>query len=315
MPQNLGSYTAMISRSSLVICALRSLRVLLITMFAVLMSACSSDFSLKPSDARQMRIAIESIHWGTPWHVTVTLPEGYDAANEGRYALLLHFAFDQESYEWTREVVDEFNAGEGQHNIILASLDYFDGSAEVGDEHASENANKTLAHIEDAVLPFLREEYRVDGNVIFAGWSRFGRFATHALERKPELFDAAIIISSAPNDSDLHDRVRKMLESKPQLKLFVYHSIGTEGSEAKVLDSPINEDQAFFPNQSMGGDIFYFSLSSFQNFYASNEGNDFSKIEPVGPEFGVHAFMASSQDYIVLNARHQEDEGRNDNDI
>lgn len=232
MQQNLGSYTAIDSRSSLAIGALRSLRVPLIAMFAVLISACSSDFSVEPSDARQTRFATESRHLGTPWHVTVTLPEGYNAASEGRYALLLHFAFDQESYEWTREVVDEFNAGEAQHDIILASLDYVDGSVEVGDEQASENANKSLAHIEDAVLPFLREEYRVDGNVIFAGWSRFGRFATYALARKPELFDAAIVRSSAPDDSDLHYRVREMLESKPQLELFVYHSIGTEGNEA-----------------------------------------------------------------------------------
>lgn len=232
MQQKQGSYTAMAARTSLAIRTLRNLRVPLITMFAVLISACSSDFSVEPTDARQMRFATESIHWGTPWHVTVTLPEGYDAASEGRYSLLLHFAFDQESYEWTREVVDEFNAGEGQHDVILASLDYVDGSVEVGDEQASENANKTLAHIEDAVLPFLREKYRIDRNVIFAGWSRFGRFSTYAVARKPELFDATIIRSSAPDDSDLHDRVREMLESKPQLELFVYHAIGTEGNEA-----------------------------------------------------------------------------------
>lgn len=232
MQHNLGSHTASGSQASLAIGTLRSLNASLVMIITVLISACSSDFSVEPTDARQTRFATESQHWGTPWHVTVTLPEGYDAASDEKYALLLHFAFDQESYEWTREVVDEFNSGEGQPDIILASLDYVDGSVEVGDEQASENANKALAHVEDAVLPFLREEYRVDGNVIFAGWSRFGRFVTHALARKPELFDAAIIRSSAPNDSNLHDRLREMLEDKPQLELFVYHSIGTKGNEA-----------------------------------------------------------------------------------
>lgn len=232
MHHNLGSHTYSRSQASLATGTFRSLNAWLAMIITMLISACSGDFSVEPTNARQTRFASESTHWDTPWHVTVTLPEGYDTASDERYALLLHFAFDQESYAWTREVVDEFNAREGKYDIILASLDYVDGSIEVGDEQATRSANKTLDHIEEALLPFLREKYRINGNVVFTGWSRFGRFATHALARKPELFDAAIIRSSAPNDSDLHDRVREMLESKPQLELFVYHSIGTEGNEA-----------------------------------------------------------------------------------
>ncbi|WP_432201138.1 hypothetical protein ACRAQ7_02595 [Erythrobacter sp. W53] len=86
-------------------------------------------------------------------------------------------------------------------------------------------------------------------------------------------------------------------------------------SEAMELDSLINEDQVFFPNQSASGDLYYFSLSSFQSFRASAKGNGFSEIQPVGLAFGVHAFMAPSEDYIVLNARNQENEDRKDNDI
>ncbi|MEP0392491.1 MAG: hypothetical protein ABJ205_08705 [Erythrobacter sp.] len=89
---------------------------------------------------------------------------------------------------------------------------------------------------------------------------------------------------------------------------------GSWGS-AKMLDSPINEGQVFFPNQSTNGDLYYFNLSSFQNYRASDEANGFAEFEPVGLEFGVHAFMAPSLDYIVMNARNQEDQDRNDNDI
>lgn len=86
-------------------------------------------------------------------------------------------------------------------------------------------------------------------------------------------------------------------------------------SHASILKSPVNDDQVFYPNLSADGDLYYFNLSKFQTYRASDDTNGFSRIEPAGIDFGVHAFIAPSQDYLVLNAQNKEDESRNDNDI
>lgn len=98
-------------------------------------------------------------------------------------------------------------------------------------------------------------------------------------------------------------------------KIWYVNRLKNGWSSAVKLESPVNDDQVFYPNQSADGDLYYFNLSKGKTYYASDNLNGFSQIEPVEIEFGVHAFIAPSQDYLVLNARHKEDENRKDNDI
>ena len=98
-------------------------------------------------------------------------------------------------------------------------------------------------------------------------------------------------------------------------KIWYVNRLKNSWSSAIELESPVNDDQVFYPNQSANGDLYYFNLSKRRTYYASNNKNVFSKIEPVEVEFGVHAFISASQDYLVLNARNREDENRSDNDI
>ena len=98
-------------------------------------------------------------------------------------------------------------------------------------------------------------------------------------------------------------------------KIWYVNRLQNGWSSAIELESPVNDDQVFYPNQSLDGDLYYFNLSKRGTYCASNYMNGFSKIEPVDIEFGVHAFISPSQDYLVLNARNKEDENREDNDI
>ena len=98
-------------------------------------------------------------------------------------------------------------------------------------------------------------------------------------------------------------------------KIWYVNRLKNSWSNAIELQSPVNDDQVFYPNQSADGDLYYYNLSKRRNYYASSNHNAFSKIEPVNIEFGVHAFISPSNDYLVLNARNKEDENRNDNDI
>jgi Tol biopolymer transport system component len=86
-------------------------------------------------------------------------------------------------------------------------------------------------------------------------------------------------------------------------------------SNAIKLDSTINNDQVFYPNQARNGDLYYFNLAKRKTYYATVKDGDFSQTKQVETEFGVHAFISPSQDYLVVNARNQTSESRNDNDI
>lgn len=98
-------------------------------------------------------------------------------------------------------------------------------------------------------------------------------------------------------------------------KIWYVNRLKNGWSSAIKLDSPVNDDQVFYQNQSAYGDLYYFNLSKRRNYYASSSAGSFSKIQLIEIEFGVHAFISPSQDYLVMNAGNNEDEGRNDNDI
>lgn len=89
-------------------------------------------------------------------------------------------------------------------------------------------------------------------------------------------------------------------------------------SNAKRLDSPINKDKLFYPNLAENGDFFYTDISDFRNKkikYVPHSNGRFPEVKEVGVEFGTHAFIAPSQDFLLVNGRNKEDETRNDHDI
>lgn len=49
--------------------------------------------------------------------------------------------------------------------------------------------------------------------------------------------------------------------------------------------------------------------------YAPNKNGKFPEVKEVQIEFGVHGFIAPSQNFLVINARNKQGDIRNDNDI
>lgn len=80
-------------------------------------------------------------------------------------------------------------------------------------------------------------------------------------------------------------------------------------SDAKKLDSPINDDMVFYSNQAKNGDLYYFNISKRKTYYAPNKNGKFPEVHEVDIK-GAHAFISPSQDYIVINARNKEDDQR-----
>lgn len=77
----------------------------------------------------------------------------------------------------------------------------------------------------------------------------------------------------------------------------------------------MNNDLVFYPNQSKDGGLYYFNLSKMKTYYAPNKNGKYPEAQKVELEFGHHAFIAPSEDYLLVTAQNNVDESRKDNDI
>ncbi|WP_109853178.1 PD40 domain-containing protein [Aquimarina sp. AU58] len=98
-------------------------------------------------------------------------------------------------------------------------------------------------------------------------------------------------------------------------KIWYVNRLKDSWSDAIKLNSPINDDLVFFPNQAKNGDLYYFNLSKFKTYYSPNKNGEYAEVKKVDIEFGHHAFISSSQEYLLVAAKNKEDENRKDNDI
>ena len=98
-------------------------------------------------------------------------------------------------------------------------------------------------------------------------------------------------------------------------KIWYVNRLENSWSNAIELDSPINDDIVFYSNDAKNGDLYYTSISKGKTYYAPNKNGEFPEVYEVGIEFGMHAFISPSQDFLLVNGRNIEDDQRNDNDI
>ncbi len=98
-------------------------------------------------------------------------------------------------------------------------------------------------------------------------------------------------------------------------KIWYVNRLESSWSGAVLFDSPINDDLVFFPNQAKNGDLYYFNLSKRKTYYAPNENGKYLELQEVSLEFGHHVFISPSQDYLIVTARNNEEDGRRDNDM
>jgi len=98
-------------------------------------------------------------------------------------------------------------------------------------------------------------------------------------------------------------------------KIWYVNRLENSWSNAIELDSPINDDIVFYSTEAKNGDLFYTSISKWKTYYAPNKNGKFPEVHEVGIEFGVHAFISPSQDFLLVNGQNKEDDQRKDNDI
>ncbi len=98
-------------------------------------------------------------------------------------------------------------------------------------------------------------------------------------------------------------------------KIWYVNRLEGSWSNAKMLDSPINEDLVFFANLAKSGGMYYFSLSEFKTYFAPEENGKFIEPKEVEIEMGHHAFISPNDDYLIVTDRSNQEENRRDNDI
>lgn len=88
----------------------------------------------------------------------------------------------------------------------------------------------------------------------------------------------------------------------------------TWGNPVK-LGSPINDEQVFYPNQGVNGELYYFNLDKMKTYFASEIAGHFKQVEEVVLPAGTHhAVIAPNHEYMIVNARSKK-QGRKDNDL
>lgn len=92
-------------------------------------------------------------------------------------------------------------------------------------------------------------------------------------------------------------------------KIWYVDRLENSWSDAKKLDSPINDDLVFYSNQAKNGDLYYFNISKRKTYYAPNKNGKFLEVHEVDIR-GAHGFISPTEDYIVINARNKEDAQR-----
>jgi hypothetical protein len=94
-------------------------------------------------------------------------------------------------------------------------------------------------------------------------------------------------------------------------KIWYVNRFEDSWGDAIQLDSPINDDEVFNPIEAKNGDLYYFNVSKMKLYYAPNKNGEFPEVQEVEIEFGFHGFISPSQDFLVVDARNEND----DNDL
>jgi Tol biopolymer transport system component len=116
----------------------------------------------------------------------------------------------------------------------------------------------------------------------------------------------------SPNGKTLHFIAHDSFtlpHHKESVKSWYVKRSGDSWSDAKQLDSPINDDFVFYSNEAKNVDLYYTNVSKRKMYYAPKKDDKYPEVHELGTG-GFHGFISPSQDYLVVNARNKEDDQR-----
>ncbi|MDY8136009.1 hypothetical protein [Aquimarina sp. 2201CG5-10] len=100
------------------------------------------------------------------------------------------------------------------------------------------------------------------------------------------------------------------------LKMWYVNRDEDSWSEAKLLDSQINNEQVINLNDAKNGDLYYMKSTNRKQimYYAPIDNGKFPVGRKVGIDYGTHGFISPSQDFLMVVANKENDPSK-DKDI
>jgi predicted alpha/beta superfamily hydrolase len=176
----------------------------------ILLSATEGDDEVSMTVGRAH--TIDSKVLGESRQVLVNLPRGYED-NQERYPVLIVLDGTPAMTFLARATLFD----RGMPDFVIAAVPNVDRIRDMSHENigdiwpTSGGADAFLSFLTDELVPWLDAEFRTTGYRVIKGGSAAGRFATYALLKAPQVFDAAI--ARSPTLGTDFEMYRKLVTS------------------------------------------------------------------------------------------------------
>lgn len=215
-------------------------------LIAVLHSALILLFSCAwPTKAETQKYSITSEVYEDKRSFYVKLPRTYSADAENKYPVI--YLLDDKRYmQHYFTISDLLSEGGMTPEFILIGIEHDNRLLDltptvIQGREGTGGANSLLQHIELELIPDIDKRFKTNGFKILAGHSLGGLFTLHAMQAKPDLFDAHFAFSPSLywDEQTTVNSVKTFLESKHVHHNFLYMNMGNEG-----LDDPYDNSIA-----------------------------------------------------------------------
>lgn len=199
---------------------------------------------------------IEEFHseiLGESRKLLIHLPKGYRNNSSKGYPVVV--ALDGTSHD--QEFVNTasiLNFAKTFPEVIIVGIPNTDRKRDLTppylmkDDHPEKlgRGDKFLEFLEKEAIPLVERKYRASGYRMISGNSRGGLFSMYALLEKPSLFNAYFCFSPAfwRNDALIVQKAEDVLANNPDLKTFIYMSLGA--NENKKMKKGFHAMEAAF---------------------------------------------------------------------
>lgn len=175
----------------------------------------------------------------------VQLPESYSASPNRKYPVF-YLLDGQSDMALVSGMLNRLQFSNAAAEMIVVGIDNPDRTWELapivnhdprGPVGKGGGADKFLAFVEKELLPHIDKQYQTHDYRVISGHSIGGLFVLHALQTKPDLFQAYFAISPAVwwSKRTTAANLKTFMRETKKLNKYLYINIGNEGGEMRQV--------------------------------------------------------------------------------
>ena len=186
-------------------------------------------------------------------HVYVHLPEQYLESPSDSFGVIYVLDAQAEAYwDQAKSIIDYLVWSYQIMPVIVVGIhsdnrgtEFIPKDKRMSLEHPDNDgeADLLLQHLEEEVMPWITNNFRITPWRVLIGHSRGGAFIAHTLSgTKRELFNAYLAISPSMGylDGQIMKDLETTLQSKPDFHKFLYYTHGSVGSMEKSFGKQVS---------------------------------------------------------------------------